>query len=147
MQVSSWIKNGAQAAATIPTRGTRRRHFHACRAHAFQTSRGKSEMHDYPARTAGSLVAPGTQQDSTGRPRSLISTAVALALAACAVGGMSSAIANPAPEPQAQSTGPDASSSDEAPELTEVTVTGSRIARRDFEANSPITTVQEDLLE
>ena len=34
---------------------------------------------------------------------------------------------------------------DESPEgLEEITVTGSRIVRRDFEANSPILTVEED---
>lgn len=35
----------------------------------------------------------------------------------------------------------------QAPQLEEVIVTGSRIVRRDFEANSPIVTVDEDLFE
>jgi iron complex outermembrane receptor protein len=106
-------------------------------------------MHDYPACAATHSVAPCTHNDSIGRARSVISTAVALALACAAAGVTTNAIANPAPEPQAQteSTGPVESSSEESSELSEVVVTGSRIARRDFEANSPITTVQEDLLE
>ncbi|HVS22886.1 MAG TPA: Plug domain-containing protein, partial [Gammaproteobacteria bacterium] len=33
------------------------------------------------------------------------------------------------------------------PALEEIVVTGSRIARRDFEANSPITTVDEELID
>jgi iron complex outermembrane receptor protein len=105
-------------------------------------------MHDYPGRAAGVSAAP-CAQDTTGRSRSLISAAVAFALA-CAAGSITTAIANPAPEPQAQtdSTEPaDTAASDMPTELAEVLVTGSRIARRDFEATSPITTVQEELLE
>ncbi|HEU4663419.1 MAG TPA: TonB-dependent receptor plug domain-containing protein, partial [Dokdonella sp.] len=82
-------------------------------------------------------------------PHSLIATAVAFALA-CAAGGASTAFAAPAPEPQAQteSTGPnEAAAPEQSSEVAEVLVTGSRIARRDFEANSPITTVQQDLLQ
>src|SRR6185369_14338603 len=56
-------------------------------------------MHDHPARAAGAF-APGTQLHS----RSLIAAAVAFALA-CAAGGVPSAFAAPAPEPQAQTTG------------------------------------------
>jgi iron complex outermembrane receptor protein len=98
-------------------------------------------MHDHPARAAGAF-APGTQLNS----RSLISVAVAFALA-CAAGGATTAVAAPAPEPQAQTPGASEAASGESSELAEIVVTGSRIARRDFEANSPITTVQEDLLE
>ncbi len=103
-------------------------------------------MHDHPARAAGGF-APGTDLHSTTRSRSLVSAAVAFALA-CAAGGVTSAFAAPAPEPQAQTTGANETASGEtSSELAEIVVTGSRIARRDFEANSPITTVQEDLLE
>ena len=98
-------------------------------------------MHDHPARAAGAF-APGTQFHS----RSLISAAVAFALA-CAAGGVTPAFAAPAPEPQAQTTGASEAASGESSELAEIVVTGSRIARRDFEANSPITTVQQELLE
>lgn len=102
-------------------------------------------MHDHPARAAGGF-APGTELHSTARSRSLVSAAVAFALA-CAAGG--NAFAAPAPQPQAQTTGANetASSEGDATELAEIVVTGSRIARRDFEANSPITTVEQDLLE
>jgi len=113
------------------------------------TLRGVLHMHDYPACAAGGY-APGTQHNSNGRARSLVSTAVALALA-CAAGGVTTAIASPSPDPQAQpaATGPATpeAKDGEDTELTQVLVTGSRIARRDFEANSPITTVGEDLLE
>jgi outer membrane receptor protein involved in Fe transport len=105
-------------------------------------------MHDHPVRAdGGSATPPGTQLHFSSRTRSLVSSAVAFALA-CAAGGMTTAVAAPAPEPQAQTAGPnEIASSDEPTELAEVTVTGSRIARRDFEANSPITTVQPELLE
>ena len=98
-------------------------------------------MLDHPARAAGGF-APGTQPYS----RSLVSIAVAVALA-YAAGGATNAFAAPAPEPQAQTTGANETASNESSELAEIVVTGSRIARRDFEANSPITTVQEELLE
>jgi len=104
-------------------------------------------MHDLPARVAGGFVAPDSRVDFNGRPRSLISVAVAVALA-CAAGSVPMAVANPSPQGQAEATGPsESASSEESPELAEVLVTGSRIARRDFEATSPITTVQQDLLE
>jgi iron complex outermembrane recepter protein len=103
-------------------------------------------MHDHPVRAAGGYLAPGTQLHSIARKRSLVSTAVAFALA-CAAGSVTNAVAAPAPEPQAQTTASETPSSDESPQLAEVVVTGSRIARRDFEANSPITTVQSELLE
>src|SRR5262245_33980017 len=102
-------------------------------------------MHDHPARAAGAF-APGTAFQSIARRRSLVSAAVAFALT-CAAGGVTSAVAAPAPEPQAQTTGANETASSDTTELAEIVVTGSRIARRDFEANSPITTVQKDLLE
>ncbi|MEJ0037706.1 MAG: TonB-dependent receptor [Gammaproteobacteria bacterium] len=102
-------------------------------------------MHDHQARAAGAF-APGTQSYSNTRSRSLVSAAVAFALA-CAAGGVTSALAAPAPEPQAQTTGANESASSGESQLAEVVVTGSRIARRDFEASTPITTVQEDLLQ
>jgi iron complex outermembrane recepter protein len=112
------------------------------------TPEGIFRMHDHPARIAGGLTAPGTHY-SNGRARSLISAAVAMALA-CAAGGVSIAFAAPAPAPQAQSapaSSTESAASEGSDELAEVLVTGSRIARRDFEANSPMTTVQAELLE
>ncbi|MEJ1964875.1 MAG: TonB-dependent receptor [Gammaproteobacteria bacterium] len=103
-------------------------------------------MHDDRASAASGYSAPGTQHYLNTRARSLVSAAVAFALA-CAVGGVTNAIAAPAPEPQA-ATGPaESAPAEQSTELAEVLVTGSRIARRDFEANSPITTVQPELLE
>src|SRR5690606_36745083 len=71
-----------------------------------------------------------SQQASVMRPR-LLAASIAAAL------GFSSQF--PAPAQAQQSEAP--------PQLDEIVVTGSLIRRRDFEANSPIVTVDENLFD